>query len=70
MIMTKFGQTMNDALLRKRAFILKTLLTKYGSSNYSNLSFYKCADEWIARNEKYPGGLYGFYKDYYAKKDH
>ena len=60
--------TQTDALYRKRAFILKCLLTKYSKSTYPNASFYKCADEWIARNESYPGGLYRFYKDYYAKK--
>ena len=74
MIMTKFGRTMmdtqTDAFYNKRAFILKTLLAKYSKSTYPNASFYKCADEWIARNESYPGGLYGFYKDYYAKEDY
>ena len=62
--------TQTDALYRKRAFILKTLFAKYSKSTYPNASFYKCADEWIARNEAYPGGLYKFYKDYYAKEDY
>jgi len=57
---------MNDALLRKRAFILKTLLTKYGSSNYSNLSFYKCADEWIEKQVT-SAGIVSYFKAYYNK---
>ena len=72
--MTKYGRmtmdTPTEAFLNKRALVLKVLLTKYGRSTYSNASYYKCADEWIARNESYPGGLYRFYKDYYAQEDY